>query len=331
MALNMGILPKKWTDLINDQCIKFAETFNVPNVRAADMTKLNFNYITPCCNFTVPILKAETLWDNAIFNRNKKIVVVVSGWLTTFRSSFAKDVLQRAYMCRPDVNFVVVDTSSYLDMLYMWSVQNTNIIGDYISLGLKQLTDANPSAEIHLIGHSLGAHIMAFAARQYQNLTGRLVDRVTGLDPAKPCFKAQSRSDGKASDIARFVDVIHTNAGLLGEDSPVAHADFYPGGDDPIQNGCIFFECSHSRAIEYFAESVYPGQEQNFLASKCSSMENMRAKACSSSHSVMGYEVDKNATGIYYLEVNSKPPFGKHSTVDSDDVNKECKCLGVVC
>ncbi|TDG52809.1 hypothetical protein AWZ03_001042 [Drosophila navojoa] len=211
-------------------------------------------------------------------------------------------------MCRPDVNFVVVDTSSYLDMLYMWSVQNTNIIGDYISLGLKQLTDANPSAEIHLIGHSLGAHIMAFAARQYQNLTGRLVDRVTGLDPAKPCFKAQSRSDGKASDIARFVDVIHTNAGLLGEDSPVAHADFYPGGDDPIQNGCIFFECSHSRAIEYFAESVYPGQEQNFLASKCSSMENMRAKACSSSHSVMGYEVDKNATGSSTLFMGGVPP-----------------------
>ncbi|EDW18725.2 uncharacterized protein Dmoj_GI13385 [Drosophila mojavensis] len=331
MVFNMGIVSKEWTDLISNQCIKFAETFNVPEPRAANLTKLKFDYITPCCNYAVPISEAETLWENAIFNLNTKIVFVVTGWLTNSRFSVTRDVLQRAYMCRPDINFVVVDTSGYLDMLYMWSVQNTNIIGDYISIGLKKLTDANPSVKIHLIGHSLGAHIMAFAARQYQNLTGRLVDRLTGLDPAKPCFTTRARSDGIANDIARFVDVIHSNPGLLGEDSPVGHADFYPGGDDPVQNGCIFLECSHSRAVEYFAESVYPDQERNFLASKCDSMKDVHAKVCKSPHSLMGYEVDKKARGIYYLEVNSKSPFGKNSIIDSDDVNKECKCRGVMC
>lgn len=172
---------------------------------------------------------------------------------------------------------------------------------------------------------------MAFAAQQYQNLTGRLVDRLTALDPAKPCFIDGVRNDSLPNDIAQFVDVIHTNPGLLGEDSPVGHADFYPGGEDPVQNGCLFFECSHSRAVEYFAESVYPDQEQDFLASKCDSMKNMHDKTCNFSHTVMGYEVDKNASGIYYLEVNSNLPFGKNSIVDSVDANKECKCRGVMC
>lgn len=63
---------------------------------------------------------------------------------------------------------------------------------------------------LHFIGLSLGAHIVGQAAnllRQKDNIT---VDRVTGLDPAEPCFETRNALRLKSSD-ARFVDVIHTD------------------------------------------------------------------------------------------------------------------------
>ena len=43
-------------------------------------------------------------------------------------------------------------------------------------------------ADLHLVGHSLGAHLMGKAGRTFANLTGEQVGRITGLDPAGPRF-----------------------------------------------------------------------------------------------------------------------------------------------
>nr|XP_054927968.1 hepatic triacylglycerol lipase-like [Dermacentor andersoni] len=93
---------------------------------------------------------------------------------------------------------------------------------------------------IHLIGFSLGAHAAGFCARHFHNATRKKVGRITGLDPAGPLFEntivALSRKD------AEFVDVIHTDSGILAElklgiKAPIGHVDFYPnGGHD--QPGC---------------------------------------------------------------------------------------------
>lgn len=71
-------------------------------------------------------------------------------------------------------------------------------------------------SKITLIGHSLGAHIAGIAGKQVFEISGQKVGRITGLDPAGPCFSTIG-SDGKldASDAA-YVDVIHTNGGMLG-------------------------------------------------------------------------------------------------------------------
>lgn len=37
---------------------------------------------------------------------------------------------------------------------------------------------------------------------------------------------------------AEFVDVIHTDGGLLGFPIPLGHADFYPNGGRGLQPGC---------------------------------------------------------------------------------------------
>lgn len=69
---------------------------------------------------------------------------------------------------------------------------------------------------MHIIGHSLGAHISAFAGKTFRRLTGKGLGRITGLDPAGPCFThVDVNSRLKATD-ADFVDVIHTDAGVYG-------------------------------------------------------------------------------------------------------------------
>ena len=41
---------------------------------------------------------------------------------------------------------------------------------------------------LHLVGHSLGAHLVGFLAKQVQGLGLGKVARITALDPARPLF-----------------------------------------------------------------------------------------------------------------------------------------------
>lgn len=73
---------------------------------------------------------------------------------------------------------------------------------------------AIPPKSIHLIGHSLGAHIAGFAGKKIKRQTETRVHRISGLDPAGPYFNKfrfipEERLSKNDADI---VDVIHTDA-----------------------------------------------------------------------------------------------------------------------
>lgn len=65
---------------------------------------------------------------------------------------------------------------------------------------------------IHMIGHSLGSHICSEAAYALTKISTKWqVTRLTGLDPAQPCFM---QSDMHKSN-KMFIDIIHTNGRML--------------------------------------------------------------------------------------------------------------------
>lgn len=60
-----------------------------------------------------------------------------------------------------------------------------------------------------------------FCGKTFQELTGKTLGHITGLDPAGPCF-FQEKTDLKLKESdADFVDIIHTDAGVLGLEDPI--------------------------------------------------------------------------------------------------------------
>lgn len=96
--------------------------------------------------------------------------------------------------------------------------------------------------------------------------------RITGLDPAHPCFYhdpnvIEGALKSLSADDASFVDVIHTNAGQLGVGQRIGHIDFYAGGNGITQDGCSNnIACSHTQAPKLFANTIPFGNERKYEA-----------------------------------------------------------------
>lgn len=76
----------------------------------------------------------------------------------------------------------------------------------------------------------MGSHIVGSIGRNYYYLTNHLLPRITGLDPANPCFNEGENLSGLSRGDAEFVDIIHSNPGALGKRDPIGDVDFYPNG-----------------------------------------------------------------------------------------------------
>ncbi len=71
-----------------------------------------------------------------------------------------------------------------------------------------------------------------------------------------------------------FVDVIHTNGGVLGVFMSIGDADYFPN-DGTSQTGCsTLSSCSHNRAHELYTESI--------INIKQESISKFQSKYCAS-------------------------------------------------
>ncbi|XP_054275869.1 pancreatic triacylglycerol lipase-like isoform X2 [Macrosteles quadrilineatus] len=291
-------------------------------------------------------LEGQTLRANADktiqksnFDAKKQTKFIVHGFIDTPLSSWVKE-MRRELLKHSDWNVIVVDWAGGSLPLYTQATANTRLVGLEIAHFINHLKDKYglKPKEVHIIGHSLGAHTAGYAGERVAGL-----GRITGLDPAEPYFQgmpAQVRLD--PSD-AQLVDVIHTDGSSIflleswirntqrplpsvtlpsigyGMSEPCGHVDFYPNngkeqpgcdlGDTPplpltvIKEGIeeasrVLVACNHIRAIKLFTESI--NSHCPYVAHRCPSYQQFLQGRC--------FSCNENATGCAVMGLNVQKP-----------------------
>lgn len=105
------------------------------------------------------------------------------------------DIFREKYMDTNEFNVISIDWhdaySGLQTLNYPKVALGTSLIGEHLAKLVKALVTyvKVDLSKIHLVGHSLGAHIMGFLGKQVQADGLGKVARITGLDPAGPTFE----------------------------------------------------------------------------------------------------------------------------------------------
>jgi len=288
------------------------------------------------------------------FRPERTTIILVHGYSSSYEV-FAERFVQ-AYLSNPKLkykNIIAVDWRHYASMYnYIRAAGDSVKLGKYVGqvfgdLLVKQL-GVYP-AEIHAIGHSLGAHFVGHIGRQIELMEKGKMGRATGLDPAKPWFDVTDESNRIRISDAKFVDIIHTNSGELWDGclsftNNLGHIDFYPNGGHH-QPGCVppctpatcpianlidvlSKGCSHRRSEDLYVESIAIANNYNtdFESHLCDDFKDFDDGVCKSSScsnitcAHMGERLElyiqeelgrKNEIPKegYYLKTSDKPPY----------------------
>lgn len=190
--------------------------------------------------------------------------------------------------------------------LYTQATANTRLVGLELAYLIRKLRDDHGlrTEDVHIIGHSLGAHTAGYAGERIPN-----IGRITALDPAEPYFQGMSTQVRLDPSDAMFVDVIHTDARSFflleipgyGMSVPCGTVDFYPnnGKEQPgctlsqessalipltlIKDGIeeasrVLLACNHVRAIKLFTDSI--NGKCPYVAHRCPSYQHFTAGKC---------------------------------------------------
>ncbi|XP_026732767.1 endothelial lipase-like, partial [Trichoplusia ni] len=173
------------------------------------------------------------------FNSSNHIKILTHGWLSSGKTGWLLKI-KDAFIRTHDFNVIIVDWSELAkNPAYPWSAFSTRYVGKKTA----KMIDAIASAYqidgkyMHLIGHSLGSHVMGYSSL----FSHQRIHRITGsLDPARPLFELPLMNKNCRLDKsdAEFVDIIHSCAGLYGYKRSHGHADFYPNNGKAKQPGC---------------------------------------------------------------------------------------------
>lgn len=102
---------------------------------------------------------------------------------------------------------------------------------------LKLFEKAAQPKQMHLVGHSLGAHVAGFAGKEVKKRSSRIY-RITGLDPARDPFEKATNDGRLHREDADVVAVVHTDRGARGFVQSIGSIDFFPNNGTSPQPGC---------------------------------------------------------------------------------------------
>ncbi|KAI8428493.1 hypothetical protein MSG28_007285 [Choristoneura fumiferana] len=240
---------------------------------------------------------ANTIW-NSNYNGNRQLKVIVHGWNSDGNSDL-NPAITAAFLATVDANVIVVDWRSLANSLYTIAANGVPSVGQHLGNFLIWLinTGGGNWNNVHLVGFSLGAHVVGVAGRQ----AGGWPMRVTGKFYDTFLYNALNGNSGT------YVECIHTDGGLLGINDPICNANFYPNGGNNPQPGCWISTCSHSRAHQLFASTVYTN---HLVGRLCTNFNQATNNQCSGSTLNMGNGIlGKQGNGLYGLSTGANWPY----------------------
>lgn len=200
---------------------------------------------------------------------------------------------------------IVVDWGEGSKPPYLQAVANIRLVGvmtaHVLNMVREQLNIHNLD-NVHLFGHSLGAHLSGYTGDTLQRSFRLKLGRITAMDPAEPLFTDTDPIVRLDKNDAKFVDVVHTDTvpitrGGLGMPMPIGHVDFYPNGgkenpgcDRPVEHYIqqeagsfawgiqTFFSCNHIRSYQFVTEAIKSKQTQKAVI--CDSYEEFKEGRC---------------------------------------------------
>ncbi|RVE54444.1 hypothetical protein evm_000929 [Chilo suppressalis] len=243
----------------------------------------------------------NSVW-NSNYRANRPTKVIVHGWNSNGNSNI-NPTIRDAFLAVEDCNVIVVDWRALANSNYLTAASGVPSVGQFLGNFLVWLFNnaGGNWNQLHLVGFSLGAHIVGNAGRQ---AGGRPV-RITGLDPAGPLWGGNSNALN--ANAGGYVEAIHTDGGLLGIFNPVGDADFYPNGGRNVQPGCDGSGCSHARSYEFFASSV---RTNHFVGRRCTNINQAQNVQCTGATFNMGNAImNKRGNGLFGLRTGAAWPF----------------------
>ncbi|XP_034831145.1 lipase member H-B-like [Maniola hyperantus] len=245
---------------------------------------------------------------------NKKTLLYVGGFLDSPSFIFAT-LTARTYLSL-GYNVLLLDTNWFTTMEYPRAARFMRPVGKHTAKMLVQLTNSGlDPKKLEIIGLSLGGQTISFIAKNYRDLTNTTVSRITGLDPAGPCFRNLGPDQRIDRSDADFVDIVSTNIDGFGMAAPVGHVNFYVNGGE-FQPGDIIWDfctvmCSHIRSYSLWMSALQ--NPNSFIAIECSSVQQARDKKCFGRTplvtNVFGLKVNKSREGIFYLSTSRSYPY----------------------
>jgi hypothetical protein len=195
-----------------------------------------------------------TIHDNLLFSvsgycSDCPSYMIIHGWGSEETFGWMTPLKDELFRINRNINVFLIDWSLGSDTItlgsqdlfgYEAAIRNMNSTVREISMYFKEFVKrgyigrlSQEKVNIHCIGHSLGAHLCGLVGKLMQTNRAKFA-RITGLDPAGPCFDAYTEANRLFINDADFVDVIHTSM-TFGYRNRLGHADFYP------HNGLFLF------------------------------------------------------------------------------------------
>ncbi|XP_075466324.1 pancreatic triacylglycerol lipase-like [Ascaphus truei] len=313
---------KPWSGTIERPIAKLPWTPEKINTRFLLYTRSNQN------SFQVISAITPSTISSSYFRTSRKTRFVIHGFINSGEEVWVTDMC-KVLLKVEDVNCIAVDWSGGSRTQFTQAANNVRVVGAEVAYFVDILSKnfGYAPSNVHLIGHSLGAHAAGEAGKRKPGIS-----RITGLDPAEPYFQYTPTEVRLDKSDAGLVDVIHTDSGPLipslgfGLSQVSGHLDFFPNGGvhmpgcpqnieipnvnvEDIWNGVVnFFICNHMRAVKYYTDSIT--SSSIFTSYPCSNYSTYQSGGCKTCPSAgcpkMGHFADTyrgvtSASQVFYL------------------------------